>query len=165
MAENPINLLMSTAMQSIKQMIDTNTVIGDPVTTPDGTVIIPVTKVSFGFGAGGGEYPGEKQQQQMSSNFGGGSGGGGTIEPIAFLVVCGGNIKLIPIKTTINPVEKILDLVPEMVDKVNGIIKEYTHKENEEELHEPKNMGSSGPDIKKPQQADAEIADELGECM
>jgi len=129
MNENPIQALMTTTMESIKKMIDVNTVVGEAVTTDDGTIIIPVTKVSFGFAASGLEM--QKQQNQQADTkypFGGGSGCGAKIEPIAFLVIAGGNVKLIPVKSGQSPVEKILELVPELVDKANGLIKEYSHK-------------------------------------
>ena len=95
MNEHPINSLMATSMSSIKDMVDVNTIIGDAITTPDGTVIIPVSKVAFGFGAGGSDYPNQKDNRQQP--FGGGSGAGISINPIAFLIVNGGNIKLLQI--------------------------------------------------------------------
>lgn len=121
MAEHPIQGLMDTAMSNIKSMVDVNTIVGDPVTTPDGTVIIPISTVSFGFGAGGSQFA-TKSDAVTPQNpmFGGGCGGGANVKPIAFLVVGGGNIKLLPISDKTTPVDKIIDLVPEMVDKVNG---------------------------------------------
>lgn len=121
MAEHPIQGLMDTAMSNIKSMVDVNTIVGDPVTTPDGTVIIPISTVSFGFGAGGSQFA-AKQDAVTPQNpmFGGGCGGGANVKPIAFLVVGGGNIKLLPITDKSTPVDKIIDLVPEVVDKVNS---------------------------------------------
>lgn len=121
MSEHPIQGLMDTAMSNIKAMVDVNTIVGDPVTTPDGTVIIPISTVSFGFGAGGTQFAAKNDtiapQEPM---FGGGCGGGANVKPIAFLVVGGGNIKLLPISDKVTPVDKIIDIVPEVVDKVNG---------------------------------------------
>lgn len=121
MSEHPIQGLMDTAMSNIKSMVDVNTIVGDPVTTPDGTVIIPISTVSFGFGAGGTQFAAKNDtiapQEPM---FGGGCGGGANVKPIAFLVVGGGNIKLLPISDKVTPVDKIIDIVPEVVDKVNG---------------------------------------------
>ncbi|MBR4173628.1 MAG: GerW family sporulation protein [Clostridia bacterium] len=121
MSEHPIQGLMDTAMSNIKAMVDVNTIVGDAVTTPDGTVIIPISTVSFGFGAGGTQFAAKNDtiapQEPM---FGGGCGGGANVKPIAFLVVGGGNIKLLPISDKVTPVDKIIDVVPEVVDKVNG---------------------------------------------
>ena len=138
MNENPIQALMTTTMQSIKQMIDVNTVVGEAVTTDDGTIIIPVTKVSFGFAASGLEMQknqqadkqDNKQAQQAETKypFCGGSGCGAKIEPIAFLVITEGGVRLVPIKSGQSPVERILEMVPELIDKANDIIKDYTKK-------------------------------------
>lgn len=123
MSEHPIQGLMDTAMSNIKSMVDVNTIVGDAVTTPDGTVIIPISTVSFGFGAGGTQFAAKNDtiapQEPM---FGGGCGGGANVKPIAFLVVGGGNIKLLPISDKVTPVDKIIDIVPEVVDKVNGAV-------------------------------------------
>ncbi|MBQ7986091.1 MAG: GerW family sporulation protein [Clostridia bacterium] len=123
MAEHPIQGLMDTAMSNIKSMVDVNTIVGDAVTTPDGTVIIPISTVSFGFGAGGTQFA-AKQDTVTPDNpmFGGGCGGGANVKPIAFLVVSGGNVKLLPISNRTTPVDKIIDMVPEVVDKVNGAL-------------------------------------------
>lgn len=117
MAEHPINGLMETAMQSIKDMVDVNTIVGEPVESKDGTVIIPISKVSFGFGAGGSDF-GQKNLTNADANFGGGSGGGATIEPVAFMVVGQEQIKLMPIEKNTSPVEDIIDSVPTLLDKV-----------------------------------------------
>ena len=121
MEEHPIQGLMDTAMSNIKSMVDVNTIVGDPVTTPDGTVIIPISTVSFGFGAGGSQFAAKKDTvTPQNPMFGGGCGGGANVKPIAFLVVGGGNIKLLPITDKTTPVDKIIELVPEVVDKVNN---------------------------------------------
>ena len=78
-------------MEKIREMIDVNTIIGDPITTPDGTVIIPVSKVSFGFGSGGSDFPNKRDRDL----FGGGAGAGISIQPLAFLVVFQGDVKLL----------------------------------------------------------------------
>ena len=114
MSEHPIQGLMSTAMQKIREMIDVNTIIGDPITTPDGTTIIPVSKVSFGFASGGSDLPAKVQKDL----FGGGSGAGITINPIAFLVVCGGDVKLLQLNDgDTGAVGKAVEMVPEVIDK------------------------------------------------
>ena len=123
MSDHPIQGLMDTAMSNIKSMVDVNTIVGDPVTTPDGTVIIPISTVSFGFGAGGTQFAAKSDTiAPQEPLFGGGCGGGANVKPIAFLVVGGGNIKLLPISEKVTPVDKIIDIVPDRVDKVNGAI-------------------------------------------
>ena len=131
MAEHPIQGLMDTAMSNIKAMVDVETIVGEPVTTPDGTVIIPISTVSFGFGAGGTQFA-AKQDTITPENpmFGGGCGGGANVKPIAFLVVSGGNVKLLPISNKSTPVDRIIDMVPEVVDKVNGAISGAVDKLN-----------------------------------
>lgn len=114
MADHPISGLMSTAMENIKNMVDVNTIVGDPVTAPDGTVIIPISKVSFGFAAGGSEFAAKGKD----GLFGGGSGGGVSIHPVAFMVVGNGHIRLLPIESANRPIDKLVDYVPELVDKL-----------------------------------------------
>jgi len=132
MAEHPINSLMETAMQSIKDMVDVNTIVGEAVESKDGTIIIPISKVSFGFGAGGSDF-GQKTEEVPDSNFGGGSGGGATIEPVAFMVVGKEEIKLMPIEKNTSPAQDIIDSVPSILDKV---IKIFKKKEKTEEAAE-----------------------------
>ncbi|MBZ4646828.1 MAG: hypothetical protein PWR27_2263 [Petroclostridium sp.] len=128
MSEHPIQGLMATAMQSIKDMVDVNTIVGDAVEAPDGTVIIPISRVSFGFAAGGSEFgrvSREKSDEKETSPklaFGGGSGAGVTIQPVAFMVVGQGQIKLLPVNTN-SSVDKILDLVPELIEKINETVR------------------------------------------
>lgn len=134
MAEHPIQGLMTTAMESIKDMVDVNTIVGDAVQAPDGTVIIPISRVAFGFAAGGGEYSSvcnsdenEKESEQGGNSsgkfpFAGGSGAGVSINPVAFMVVGKEQIKLLPVNIN-SSVDKILDLVPELLEKANETIK------------------------------------------
>ena len=129
MAEHPIQGMMATAMQSIKEMVDVNTIVGTPVETKDGTVIIPISKVAFGFAAGGSDIPAKKDFKD-ENNFGGGSGAGVSIQPVAFLVVSDNQIKLLPVNTSENPLDKIVDYIPDAVDKITNLIKSKK-KENE----------------------------------
>ncbi len=139
MAEHPLQGIMDTAMSNIKAMVDVNTIIGNAVTTPDNTVIIPISTVSFGFGAGGSEVQGKKPNIVDGTNnplFGGGAGGGANIKPVAFLVVGNGNVRLLPITSTSSPVDKLIDLMPEMVDKVNNAISSMVKKKEEKPASE-----------------------------
>ena len=133
MAEHPINGLMETAMQSIKDMVDVNTIIGEPVESKDGTGIIPISKVSVGFGAGGSDF-GQKAVASSDANFGGGSGGGATIEPVAFMVVGKEEIKLMPVEKNTSPAQDIIDSVPTILDKV---VKLFKKKEKTEDNVKP----------------------------
>lgn len=118
MGEHPINNLMGTVMENIKGMVDVNTIIGDPVETSNGTVIIPVSKVGFGFAAGGSDIP----TRGDGNTFGGGSGAGVSISPIGFLVVSPEQIKLIPISANNTPIDKLVDYIPVAFEKVNAMI-------------------------------------------
>ena len=129
MSDHPIQGLMTTAMESLKEMIDVNTIIGDPVETPDGSVILTVSKVGFGFAAGGSEFKlegsqsqgqgkGEGQSQGSSHPFGGGSGGGVSITPIAFLIVNSHGVKMLHLDESTHLYEKILELAPQAIDKI-----------------------------------------------
>ncbi len=134
MAEHPIKGLMETAMSSIKEMVDVNTIVGDAVNAPDGTVIIPISKVTFGFGAGGSEF-GERSQlaPEANANFGGGSGGGAVIEPVAFMVVGQGQIRLMPIEKNTSPVDELIEKVPTMLEKVMDFFKKRECKKSKKE--------------------------------
>ena len=131
MSEHPIEGLMLTAMNSIEDMIDVNTIIGEPIETSNGIVIIPISKVSFGFAAGGSEFKGEtideykKQDKDESIQyrlpFGGGSGAGVNINPISFLVVQQDKVKLLPVNHS-SCVDKILDYIPEVMEKLEDMM-------------------------------------------
>ncbi len=123
MEKHPIGDLMEVTMQKIREMVDVNTVIGQPITTPDGITMIPVSKVSFGFGCGGGDYVSKSQAPGSTNPFTGGSGAGINIMPVAFLVIKDGNIKLVNIAPPANTtVDRVIELVPEVIDKVQEFI-------------------------------------------
>ncbi|HHU30675.1 MAG TPA: sporulation protein YtfJ [Firmicutes bacterium] len=125
MQEHPIQGLMKTAMENIREMVDVNTIIGDPVETPDGTTIIPISRVSFGFAAGGsefedGEKKGKQENKESSLPFGGGSGGGVSIQPMAFLVAGNtGQVRLLPVDRSAL-FDRIMDIVPQIISQVKG---------------------------------------------
>lgn len=126
MAEHPIEGLMKTAMESIKEMVDVNTVVGDPVETPDGSVIIPVSRVACGFAAGGGEYAtngiGKKEEGTTTgSPFGGGSGAGVSVQPMGFLVVGNGQIRLLPVDDSHALYDRLIDAAPQMLNQIQSI--------------------------------------------
>jgi sporulation protein YtfJ len=115
-------------MDKIKQMVDVNTIIGDPITSPDGTIIIPVSKVSYGFASGGSDFPTKKENKDC---FGGGSGAGVTIQPVAFLTVFRGEVKLIPVEKYEGAADRVVGMMPELVDKVSALFKKDKKKKTE----------------------------------
>ena len=127
MREHPIENLMSGAMTNIKDMIDVNTIIGEPIETSNNIVIIPISKVCFGFAAGGSEFKGETineyskkdkdEKVQYRLPFGGGSGAAVSINPIAFLIVENGKVRLLPVNHT-SCLDKILDYVPDLFERL-----------------------------------------------
>ena len=145
MSEHPIEGLMITAMNSIQDMIDVNTIIGEPIETNTNVIIIPISKVSFGFAAGGSEFKGEtineysrkdeEEQVQYRLPFGGGSGAGVNINPVAFLVVQANNVKLLPVSHS-SAVDKLLDYMPDAIDKVNNLINKQMQIKKEEKTKE-----------------------------
>lgn len=120
MTEHPIQGLMTTAMENLKEMIDVNTIIGDPVETPDGSIILTVSKVGFGFAAGGTEFvlQNDPQGQVSKHPFGGGSGGGVSITPIAFLIVNNHEVRMLHLDESTHIYEKLLELAPSTIEKI-----------------------------------------------
>ena len=114
--EHPIGSLMDTTMEKIKEMIDVNTII----TSPDGTLIIPVSKVSYGFAAGGSDLPTKKENKDC---FGGGSGAGVTIQPVAFLTVYQGDVRLVSVDREEGTADKLVNMIPDVLKKVKGVFK------------------------------------------
>ena len=143
MPEHPIEKILNMSMNSIKDMVDVNTIVGDAIQASNNTVIIPISKVSFGFASGGSEFKGEAideynkkdkdEQIQYRLPFGGGSGAGISINPIAFLVVQPDVVKLLPVDHS-NPIDKILDYMPDMIEKANCAMNKCI--QNKKELRE-----------------------------
>ena len=141
MSEHPIEGLMVTAMNSIQDMIDVNTIIGEPIETSNNVIIIPISKVGFGFAAGGSEFKGEtideymkkekEEQVQYRLPFGGGAGAGVSISPIAFLVVQPNNVKLLPV-THSSAIDRLLDYVPDLMEKMNSYLNRSMQNKKEE---------------------------------
>ena len=152
MSDHPIEGLMLTAMNSIEDMIDVNTIIGEPIETTNGIVIIPISKVSFGFAAGGSEFKGETVDEYKKKDkdesiqyrlpFGGGSGAGVSINPISFLVVQQDKVKLLPVNHT-SCVDKILDYIPEVIDKVEGMMNSKNENQNTETNNKKQKINNS----------------------
>lgn len=144
MENHPIEGLMLTAMNSIENMIDVNTIIGEPIETTNNIVIIPISKVAFGFASGGSEFKGETideyskkdkdERVQYRLPFGGGSGAGVSINPIAFLIVEGDKVRMLPVNHT-SCIDKMLDYIPDLFERIN----KSTCKTKEEQKCEESN--------------------------
>lgn len=128
---HPIENMMKTSMEQIREMVDVNTIIGDPVQTKEGGVIIPISKVSFGFVAGGGEYGTGGSTRESSGKdstenpFAGGSGAGISLHPMAFVIVNGENIRLLPVQES-TPLDRLMDLSPQLFK----LVKQWMNGEN-----------------------------------
>ena len=172
MSEHPIEGLMTTAMNSIQDMIDVNTIIGEPIETSNNIVIIPISKVSFGFAAGGSEFKGEtvdeytkkekEEQVQYRLPFGGGSGAGVTINPIAFLVIQENNVKLMPVNHT-SSLDKLLDYMPDLMEKASNALnqclqsKMQNNESNNEEKEKNINIKKKEKIEKEPEEITYEV--------
>ena len=121
MAEHPIQGLMNVTMDKICQMADSNTIIGKPIKTDDGTTILPVSRISFGFASAGTDFDGKNTANK--DLFGGGSGAGVNIQPVAFLVVKDGCVRTIQLSDGSNTIDRALTMLPELVDKVSALLK------------------------------------------
>ncbi|KQY87716.1 sporulation protein YtfJ [Paenibacillus sp. Root52] len=146
MSDHPIQGLMETAMENIKAMVDVNTIVGDAVETPDGTVILPISKVGFGFAAGGSDFNVNVEKKEsgsastaehaksakVASPFGGGSGGGVSIRPIAFLVVGKQGVHIVPLDNSTHLFEKLIDSTPYVMDRIQEMFRRNPSKDEPE---------------------------------
>lgn len=126
MENHPIENLMQSTMENIKNMVDVNTIVGNTILTPDGASIIPISKVSFGFASGGSEYDSAINSDLGKYPFGGGSGAGVSLKPVAFLFIKSDSVRLLPVDQK-NPYDRIIDTVPQLVD----IFKDMGNKKNQ----------------------------------
>ena len=114
---NSLTELMRSSMTKIRDMVDSNTIIGEPINTPDGVTLIPVSRLSFGFGCGGGDYG------KQSAKFGGASTAGVRVEPVAFLVIKDGITRVLPVAVpAMSTVDRVIDMVPEVMDRFDHFI-------------------------------------------
>ncbi len=126
---NNLESLVKTAIEKIKEMVDVETVIGNPITAPNGTVIIPVSKVSVGFASGGSDLP-SKNPKDL---FGGGTGGGLTIQPLAFITILpDGNVKLLQMTINAPKENAALAMIPDIIDKVTDFLDKNKSESTEE---------------------------------
>lgn len=125
MSENhPINEVLQTTMHQIRELVDANTVVGQPIVTQDGVTLIPVSRLSFGFATGGSDFG---KTPNVTKNFGGGAGGGVNVIPVAFLIVKDGNVRLLPVAPPAKDANsRAVELIPEMFDKITDYIDKKT---------------------------------------
>ena len=136
MDNHPIENLMKTTMQGIRDMVDVNTIVGDAVESKDGSLIIPISKVSFGFASGGSEFSnGKKDLPGEQYPFGGGAGAGVTVKPVAFLVIKNDAVRLLPVDQD-NTYDKVVDSIPQIIDTFKNMFK--SGDEDKKKFKEPK---------------------------
>lgn len=115
---HPLSDMMTNTMSKIKDMIDVNTVVGSPITTPDGVTIIPVTKVSIGYGSGGSDFATKNYPATRDNSFGGGAGAGIKITPVAFLVIRGESVRMLPVaEPASTSIDRLIELLPDLLEK------------------------------------------------
>ena len=118
MADHTVQGLMGLTIDKVREVVDSDTIIGKPITTPDGTTILPVSKVTLGAASGGSDFTG----QGAKSQFGGGSGAGVSVTPVAFLIVKDGNVRTVQLADSSSTVDRALNMLPELVDKLSGML-------------------------------------------
>ena len=138
MSEHPINGMMGLSLDKIREMADANTIVGTPITAPDGTMLIPISKVSFGFATGGADFGGHEKETEKAnttvtdrkSNFGGGAGEGVNITPIAFMVIPpDGNVRMMTIgEPASSTLDRVVDIVPDLLQRVQDFITQLKEK-------------------------------------
>ena len=130
MSQTLPNMLENT-IAKIREMVDVNSVIGTPITTPDGVTIIPISKVSIGFGGGGSDFV-SKNVNKQENPFGGGVGAGVKVTPVAFLIIKEGNVRMLPVATPANTTtDRLVEMVPDTLDKIAAFIDSRTEKKAE----------------------------------
>ena len=149
---HPIESLMKTTMESIKEMVDVNTIVGDPVETPEGTVIIPISRVSFGFASGGGDFVNDVDHRNQGSGediakkeekfpFAGGTGAGVSVQPVAFMVVGKGQMKLMPVDQRANMIDNLINMTPKVLNGLQNMVSgsKKNNGQRQQDIHFPVN--------------------------
>lgn len=131
--KHPIGDLMSTTIEKLQEMVSSNTIVGEPIRTDDVT-LIPISKISIGFGTGGSDFSTKNQRPERANSFGGGGGGGVNVTPVGFLVVKGESVKFLPIGMPANnSIDRVVEMVPDLVDKVAGFVEKKKDEKKAEE--------------------------------
>ena len=130
MSKNLPNMLEST-IEEIRQMVDVNSVVGQPITTAEGVTIIPISTVSVGFAGGGSDFV-SKNPNKGDNPFGGGVGAGAKVTPVAFLIIKDGTVRMLPVATPANTTtDRLVEMIPETLDRITSFIDSKTKKEEE----------------------------------
>ena len=132
MDKHPIENIMTTTMENIRDMVDVNTVVGDPVTAAEGATIIPISRVSFGFAAGGGEYG--AKPELSATPFAGGTGAGVTVQPMGFLTITGNQVHLTPVQYAA-PIDRVIDMIPALVKDAKAFLEGGQGDNSPQPLH------------------------------
>lgn len=135
MSEHTINQFMGVSMEKIRSMVDSNTMIGDPIVCGDGTTVIPVSKVSLGFASGGSDLPTRTSKEY----FAGGAGAGMSVKPVGFLVVHDGEVRMVPVPS--GGGNTLVDMIPGVVDKISGLFKKKKDEKESEASEIPEESG------------------------
>ena len=121
---HPLSDMMESTMEKLRGMVDANSVIGEPVILPDGVTILPISKISFGFGGGGGDYVAKSPSASGQNPFGGGVGSGVTVQPVSFLIVKGDSVRMLPVAAPVsNSLDRVIEMLPDLVDKLSEFLK------------------------------------------
>ena len=135
--KNTISEMLQESMEKLREMADTNTIVGQPIQTPDGVTLIPISRVSMGMGGGGAAFGGKKKAVDSDGNLGAGVGVGVKIDPVAFLVVKDGFTRIMPVAMPpLSTMDRMIEMVPNVVDQVNGIVQNYVKKKEEPAVEE-----------------------------
>lgn len=130
MSQTLSNMIENT-LSKVKEMISVNDVVGSPITTPEGVTIIPISKVSVGFGGGGSDFV-SKNANKQENPFGGGVGGGVNVTPVAFIIIKGDSVRMMPVAAPANTTaDRVVELVPDVLDKISAFVDSHTAKKAE----------------------------------
>ena len=129
MNEHPIQGMAESIMDNINQMVDVNTIVGEPIITPSGVTVIPISKVTVGFGLAGGDFKPNTAEEKKNVPFGGGGGAGLKVTPVCFLVINAGMVKVLPVDTSHETsLDRVVDLIPDVVNRIAGLVEEKKAK-------------------------------------
>lgn len=146
---HPVDSLMQSTMENLREMIDVNTVVGEPIETQDGTCIVPISRVTFGFASGGSEFNQrsiDRPEKDGNFPFGGGSGAGVTVKPIAFLVIKEGFVKMLTVEGN-SGYDKLIDSVPQVLDSLKGMVMDLTNKRKDKTSETSVTVDNSDNDL------------------
>ena len=131
---HPLSNMMGDSMQKLREMADANTIIGDPIETPDGVTILPVSKVKIGYAGGGSDFATKNYPPNRDNSFGGGSGASVTVTPVAFLIVKGEAVRLLPVtEPPSGAVDRLVEMLPDLIEQVSALVKKKTDKTDKAE--------------------------------